>query len=45
MNSILSDSSKFNIVSDELFNVLIKKENKINRLLMKLKKNNEISDD
>ena len=45
MNSIISDSSKFKIVSDELFNVLIKKEDKINRLLMKLKKNNEISDD
>ena len=45
LNSILSDSSKFKIVFDELFNVLIKKEDKINRLLMKLKKNNEISDD
>ena len=39
MNSILSDSSKFKIVSYELFNVFIKKEHKINRLLMKLKKN------
>ena len=29
MNSILSNSSKFKIVSDELFNVLIKKEKKL----------------
>ena len=44
MNNILSDTSKFKLITDDLFNVLITKEDKINRLLSKLKKGKEISD-
>ena len=44
MNNILNDSSKFKLITDDLFNVLITKEDKINRLLSKLKKGKEISD-
>ena len=38
MNNILSDTSKFKLITDDLLNVLITKEDKINRLLSKLKK-------
>ena len=44
MNNILSDTSKFKLITDDLFNVLITKKDKINTLLSKLKKGKEISD-
>ena len=47
MNNILNDTSKFKLITDNLFNVLITKglkEDKINRLLSKLKKGKEICD-
>ena len=41
----MNDTSKFKLITDDLFNVLIiTKEDKINRLLSKLKKGKEIRD-
>ena len=39
------DSSKFKVVTEDLFNVIIRKEDKVNRILTKLKNNKEISSD
>ena len=44
-NSILDDSSKFKQLSGNIFNALIPKEDKINRLLTKMKNQKEISED
>ena len=45
MNNILDDSSKFKLLSGNIFNALISKEDKINRLLNKMKNQKEISED
>ena len=45
MNDILDDSSKFKQMSGNIFNALISKEDKINRLLTKMKNQKEISAD
>ena len=41
MYNILHDSSKFKVVTEDLFNVIIRKEDKVNRILTKLKNNKE----
>ena len=45
MYNILHDSSKFKVITENLFNVIIRKEDKVNRILTKLKNNKEISSD
>ena len=45
MYNILHDSSKFKVVTEDLFNVIIRKEDNFNRILTKLKNNKEISSD
>ena len=45
MNNILDDSSKFKLLSGNIFNALISKEDEINRLLTKMKNQKEISED
>ena len=45
MYNILHDFSKFKVVTEDLFNVIIRKEDKVNRILTKLKNNKEISSD
>ena len=45
MNNILDDSSKFKLLSCNIFNALISKEDKINILLTKMKNQKEISED
>ena len=42
---ILSDNTKFTLVSDDIFKTILKVEDKINRFLSKLKKLNVISSD
>ena len=43
MNNILNDTSKFKFITGDLFNFLITKEDKINRLLSKLKKGKKLA--
>ena len=45
MYNIFHDSSKFKVVTEDLFNVIIRKADKVNRILTKLKNNKEISSD
>ena len=42
MYNILHDSSKFKVLAEDLFNVIIRKEDKVNKILTKLKNNKEI---
>ena len=39
----MDDSFKFKVLTEDLFNVIIRKEDKVNRILTKLKDNKEIS--
>ena len=45
MNNIVDDSSKFKLLSGNIFNALISKEDKINRLSTKMKNQKEIPED
>ena len=45
MHTILMDKNKFNLINTDLKSLLIKQEDKFNRFLRQLKKNNSISED
>ena len=43
MMTIINDTTKFKILNEDLLTILMKQEDKINRLLSKMKENKEIS--